>query len=87
MQDVITAETVAGGGGAGWIQSIPRPERNKWHFQLSKDPCRALCTGKHCVLHSDLHMSGVDIHTHWKGLSGQQFPWIFFCSCSAKTHR
>ncbi len=50
MQNVIAAETVAGGGGAGRIQSLPRPECNKWHFQRSKDPCHALCTGERCML-------------------------------------
>ena len=89
MQDVIAAETMAGGGGAGRIQSLPRPERNEWHFQCSKDPCHALCTGKCCMLHSDLHMAGVDNHKHCKQPSGQQFPCIFLIrlskTASAKT--
>ncbi len=66
MQDVIAAETVAGGGGAGRIQSLPRPERHKWHFQRSKDSRHALHTSKHFALHLDLHMSCNVIHKHCK---------------------
>ncbi len=63
---MIAAESVAGGGGAGRIQSLLRPERNKWHFKRSKDPCHALCTGKDCDLHLNLHMSCNVIQKHCK---------------------
>ncbi len=87
MQGVLAAETVAGGGGAGRVQSLPRPERSKWHFQRSKDSRRALHTSKHFALHLDLQMPCNVIHKYCKKTVSAATLLGVFCSGSATPHR